>query len=143
MRVVRRRTQTFNSTQSNFMARPKRILLAGMTEADDDRIRDHLSECEHQIRSIDADVDVLEQVRAFQPQLVLLGTARETFDTFDACNRIKQDSTALVLIVTSLNALDDIERTVESGTDDFLSMPVNRMELQKRVENLLKLQDCL
>ena len=49
----------------------------------------------------------------------------------------------MVLIVTSLNALDDIERAVESGTDDFLSKPLNRMELQKRVVNLLKLQNCL
>ena len=36
--------------------------------------------------------------------------------------------------------LGDIERAVESGTDDFLSKPVNRVELVKRVENMLKLR---
>ncbi|WP_146524689.1 response regulator transcription factor [Novipirellula artificiosorum] len=125
------------------MARPRRILLAGMSEADADGIREHLSEYDYQIQSVAADADALEQLRAFQPQLVLLDTARKSFDAFDACERIKQDSIAMVLMVTSLNSLDDIERAVESGTDDFLSTPVNRVELTRRVENLLRLHDCL
>ena len=32
-----------------------------------------------------------------------------------------------------------IERAVQAGTDDFLSKPVNKTELLKRVENMLKL----
>ncbi|TWU42685.1 Transcriptional regulatory protein AfsQ1 [Novipirellula artificiosorum] len=114
-----------------------------MSEADADGIREHLSEYDYQIQSVAADADALEQLRAFQPQLVLLDTARKSFDAFDACERIKQDSIAMVLMVTSLNSLDDIERAVESGTDDFLSTPVNRVELTRRVENLLRLHDCL
>jgi response regulator RpfG family c-di-GMP phosphodiesterase len=39
-----------------------------------------------------------------------------------------------------LNELGDIERAVDSGTDDFLSKPVNKVELVKRVENMLKLR---
>jgi DNA-binding response OmpR family regulator len=46
----------------------------------------------------------------------------------------------MVLMVTALGELGDIERAVESGTDDFLSKPVNRVELVKRVENMLKLR---
>jgi FixJ family two-component response regulator len=30
---------------------------------------------------------------------------------------------------------------VQAGTDDFLSKPVNKTELLKRVENMLKLKD--
>jgi DNA-binding response OmpR family regulator len=43
-------------------------------------------------------------------------------------------------MVTALGELGDIERAVEAGTDDFLSKPVNRVELVKRVENMLKLR---
>jgi DNA-binding response OmpR family regulator len=43
-------------------------------------------------------------------------------------------------MVTALGELGDIERAVESGTDDFLSKPVNKIELVKRVENMLKLR---
>ena len=46
-----------------------------------------------------------------------------------------------VMMVTALNELGDIERAVEAGTNDFLSKPVNRVELVKRVENMLKLKD--
>ena len=46
----------------------------------------------------------------------------------------------MVLMVTALNELGDIERAVDAGTNDFLSKPVNRVELVKRVENLLKLK---
>jgi response regulator RpfG family c-di-GMP phosphodiesterase len=43
-------------------------------------------------------------------------------------------------MVTALNELGDIERAVNAGTDDFLSKPVNKVELTKRVENMLKLR---
>jgi DNA-binding response OmpR family regulator len=46
----------------------------------------------------------------------------------------------MILMVTALGELGDIERAVEAGTDDFLSKPVNRVELVKRVENMLKLR---
>ena len=46
----------------------------------------------------------------------------------------------MVLMVTALGELGDIERAVEAGTDDFLSKPVNKIELVKRVENMLKLR---
>jgi DNA-binding response OmpR family regulator len=47
----------------------------------------------------------------------------------------------MILMVTALNELGDIERAVQAGTDDFLSKPVNKVELLKRVENMLKLKD--
>ena len=43
----------------------------------------------------------------------------------------------MVLMVTALNEAGDIERAVKAGTDDFLSKPVNKFELLKRVENML------
>ena len=42
---------------------------------------------------------------------------------------------------TALNELGDIERAVKAGTDDFLSKPVNKIELLKRVELMLRLKD--
>lgn len=46
----------------------------------------------------------------------------------------------MILMVTALNERGDIERAVQAGTDDFLSKPVNQIELVKRVENMLKLK---
>jgi len=44
-------------------------------------------------------------------------------------------------MVTALNELGDIERAVSAGTNDFLSKPVNKLELLKRVENMLLFKD--
>ena len=34
-----------------------------------------------------------------------------------------------------------MERAVDAGTDDFLSKPVDKVSLVKRVENMLKLRN--
>jgi response regulator RpfG family c-di-GMP phosphodiesterase len=47
----------------------------------------------------------------------------------------------MVLMVTALNELGDIERGVEARTDDFISKPVNKLALIKRVETMFKLKD--
>ena len=44
----------------------------------------------------------------------------------------------MILMVTALNEPGDIERAVAAGCNDFLSKPVNKLELLKRVENLLE-----
>ena len=59
------------------------------------------------------------------------------------CRRIKnnpQTADLPVIMVTALNELGDIERAIESGTDDFLSKPVNKLELVTRVKTMLKLK---
>ena len=60
---------------------------------------------------------------------------------FEVCRKIKDDPElrrVMVLMVTALNELGDIERAVEAGTDDYLSKPINKIALLKRVETMLK-----
>ena len=63
---------------------------------------------------------------------------------FEVCETAQRRSgtkrRVMVLMVTALNELGDIERAVAAGTDDFLSKPVNKIELLKRVDNMLKLK---
>ena len=79
----------------------------------------------------------------FQPDLVLLDVMMPKLSGFEVCKQLKDDpetSRVMILMVTALNELGDIERAVSAGTDDFLSKPVNKIELLKRVENMLKLK---
>jgi two-component system, OmpR family, alkaline phosphatase synthesis response regulator PhoP len=87
--------------------------------------------------------DTLEKVATFQPDLILLDVMMPKLSGFEVCKQIKSDPKTrrtMVLMVTALNELGDIERGVDSGTDDYLSKPVNKVELVKRVENMLKLR---
>ena len=45
-----------------------------------------------------------------------------------------------VIMVTALSEFGDIERGIDSGTDDFISKPVNKLELITRVKTMLKLK---
>jgi len=86
--------------------------------------------------------DTLAKVASFQPDLILLDVMMPKLSGFEVCEKLKADPKTrgiMILMVTALNELGDIERAVEAGTDDFLSKPVNKLELLKRVENMLKL----
>jgi two-component system cell cycle response regulator len=46
----------------------------------------------------------------------------------------------VIIMVTALNEVGDFERAVESGCDDFLTKPVNKLELTTRVKSLLRVR---
>jgi signal transduction histidine kinase len=62
---------------------------------------------------------------------------------FEVCRRIKRDPRTAripVIFVTALNDTSDRVRAIESGGDDFLTKPHNRLVLGARVRSLLKLK---
>src|SRR5580704_12182268 len=78
--------------------------------------------------------DTLDKVASFQPDLILLDIMMPKLSGFEVAKQLKQDPATrgvMILMVTALNELGDIERAVNAGTDDFLSKPVNKLELLK------------
>ena len=120
-----------------------RILIADDNAANRELLEAYLATVDCEIEtSVDGE-DTLEKVASFQPDLVLLDVMMPKRSGFEVCEQIKGDPATrrmMVLMVTALNELGDIERAVAAGTDDFLSKPVNKVELLKRVENMLKLK---
>ncbi len=85
----------------------------------------------------------LEVVKTSSPDLILLDVMMPKMSGFEVCRRIKNDPKTTdipVIMVTALNELGDIERAINSGTDDFLSKPINKWELVTRVKTMLKLK---
>lgn len=77
------------------------------------------------------------------PDLILLDVMMPRMSGFEVCRKIKEDQatrTIPIMMVTALNELGDIERGVESGTDDFVTKPVNKLELITRVKSLLRVR---
>ena len=88
-------------------------------------------------------VDALEKVAAHNPDLILLDVMMPRMSGFQVCKRLKSDPKTKdiqILMVTALNELGDIEQASECGTDDFVSKPVNKVELQTRVKSLLRVR---
>ncbi len=88
-------------------------------------------------------LEAMKIVKKNPPDLILLDVMMPQMSGFEFCRRIKNDpatSEIPIIMVTALNELGDIERAIDSGTDDFLSKPVNKLELVTRVKTMLKLK---
>ena len=120
-----------------------RILIADDNQANCELLEAYLAkvDCETEI-AIDGQ-EAFDKAVSFKPDLILLDVMMPKLSGFEVCQKLKADpelAGIMVLMVTALNELGDIERAVDAGTNDFLSKPVNRVEFLKRVENLLKLK---
>jgi len=85
----------------------------------------------------------LAAVEQDEPDLILLDIMMPKRSGFEVCRLLKDDPRYRdipIIMVTALNEVGDMERARECGGDDFLSKPVNKIELLARVQNLLRLR---
>ncbi len=123
--------------------RKSRVLIA-----DDEPVNQELLEAfligeDYDLEFANDGVDALKKTKSFQPDLILLDVMMPKLSGFEVCEKIKNDpetSGVMVLMVTALSELGDVERAVNVGCDDYLSKPIHKLELLKRVENMLKLR---
>lgn len=88
-------------------------------------------------------IEALDIIKQSPPDLILLDVMMPKMSGFEVCRRIKNNPKTAdipIIMVTALTELGDIERGVDSGTDDFISKPVNKWELTTRVKTMLKLK---
>ena len=88
-------------------------------------------------------LEAMEIVAKNPPDLILLDVMMPKMSGFEVCKRLKNDpktSDIPIIMVTALNEYGDIERAIDVGTDDFLSKPINKLELLTRVKTMLKLK---
>jgi two-component system alkaline phosphatase synthesis response regulator PhoP len=126
----------------NASSEKSRILIADDNEPNVELLEAYLGGLDVETAVAVDGQDTLNKVASFRPHLVLLDIMMPKLSGFEVCKKLKSDpatSHIMVLMVTALNELGDIERAVQAGTDDFLSKPVNKAELLKRVDNMLKL----
>jgi len=126
------------------MSEKNRILIADDNEANVELMEAYLADVDCETETAIDGQEALEKVAGFHPDLILLDIMMPKLSGFEVCKKLKEDSATrriMILMVTALNELGDIERAVAAGTDDFLSKPVNKLELLKRVETMLKLKN--
>jgi two-component system, OmpR family, alkaline phosphatase synthesis response regulator PhoP len=127
------------------MPNKNRVLIADDNEANVELLEAYLAGLDLETAVAIDGQDTLDKVASFQPNLILLDIMMPKLSGFEVCQRLKSDPETrkiMILMVTALNELGDIERAVEAGTNDFLSKPVNKIELIKRVETMLELRDA-
>lgn len=87
--------------------------------------------------------EALHVVESERPDLLLLDVMMPKMSGFELCQRLKgRYETRLlpVIMVTALNALEDKVQALEHGADDFLSKPINKVELLAKVRSVLRVK---
>ncbi len=75
--------------------------------------------------------------------LILLDIMMPGMDGFEVCGRLKSDPSTQhipVVMVTALDQPSDRVRGLNAGADDFLTKPVNDLQLMSRVKSLVRLK---
>lgn len=75
--------------------------------------------------------------------LVLLDIVMPEIDGIEACARIRKDphyADTPIIMVTTLDDMDSLSNAFVAGANDYVTKPVNRVELVARVRSALKLK---
>lgn len=89
--------------------------------------------------------EALEKVEEEKPDIVLLDVMMPEIDGYEVCKILKENPETQfipVLMLTVLSELEDRIKGIEAGADDFLTKPINKLELKTRVKSLLRVK-CL
>ena len=119
------------------------VLVVDDNEQNLELMQAYLEDIECKTVSAKDGIIALDMIKKSKPDLVLLDVMMPKMSGFEVCRRIKNNPETAdlpVIMVTALSEVGDIERAIESGTDDFLSKPVNKLELLTRVKTMLKLK---
>src|SRR4030042_6305763 len=87
--------------------------------------------------------EALGKLSGDQIDLILLDVMMPGMDGFEVTRRVRRDDKKRLLpiiLVTSLRETENRVKGIEAGCDDFISYPVDKMELLSRVRSLLKVK---
>jgi two-component system CheB/CheR fusion protein len=87
--------------------------------------------------------EALEKLSVNQIDLILLDVMMPGIDGFEVTRRIRADDKnhlLPIILITALRETEDRVKGIEAGCDDFISKPVDKMELLTRVQSLLKIK---
>jgi len=119
------------------------VLVVDDVEANRELIKACLSEVECDVRTAEDGLEALRSIERSRPDLVLLDVQMPGMDGLEVCRRIKGlegGSLLPVVMITALDKTSDRVRALTSGADDYMSKPVDRVELVARVRSALKLK---
>src|SRR5256885_8926877 len=102
-----------------------------------------LSDLDCRLQSAEDGPSALAAIDRETPDLVLLDVQMPGMDGYEVCRRLKARPRGRLLPLVMLTALDNANDRVlalEAGADDFMSKPVDRVELVARVRSALRLK---
>ncbi len=108
-----------------------------------DVIETFLSEQDYLLHYAVSGQDAIASLDLFQPDVILLDVMMAGINGIETCRRIKampQWNAVPIIMVTALTSKQELSRCLTAGADDFISKPVDSLELRARVKSMLRIK---
>jgi len=120
------------------------IILVVDDESDNfDVIEALLANNTYQLHYASSGTKALERLDRLAPDLLLLDVMMPMMDGFEVCRQLRRHpawQSLPIILITALDSKEDLAKGLEAGADDFISKPVNRVELRARIRSLLRIR---
>ncbi|MDY6898525.1 MAG: response regulator, partial [Cyanobacteriota bacterium] len=108
-----------------------------------DVIETLLSKQDYQLYYAPSGQEALLNLDTFEPDLILLDVMMPEMDGIEVCQRIKaipQWEVVPIIVVTALTTKKDLAQCLSAGADDYISKPINSLELKARIKSMLRIR---
>ena len=116
---------------------------ASILVTDDDRktvatIRLYLEHAGFEVHTAQSGLEALEQVRAGEPDLIILDLMLPHVGGLDVCRRLRAESDIPIIMLTARTTEEDKLNGLDLGADDYVTKPFSPRELVARVKAVLR-----
>jgi two-component system sensor histidine kinase/response regulator len=125
------------------MITPISILIVDDEPDNFDTIETLLSDPSYDLHYASSGPEAIALMDTFNPDLILLDVMMPEMDGMEVCRRLKavpQWQPIPIIMVTALSGKTDLANCLAAGADDFISKPVNSIELRARVQSMIRIK---
>jgi CheY-like chemotaxis protein len=119
---------------------PGRILVVDDNEGNRDMLSRQLEKQQHEVSTAADGMSALALLRTSRFDIVLLDLMMPGMNGYEVLETIKRDPAlgrVAVILISALDEMDAVARSIEAGAEDYLFKPVNPTLLRARIQSTL------